>query len=124
MNALHRRRWMWSTLGALSVIGIVWILVRPRADQGVPPAGGKVAVSSHSGGGNAPPEPADAGIPLLPDPKTLAHLPPAERINAETKARMERSAAWREKLRNGDYTSLPPEAWPAITPPPLPQPAQ
>jgi hypothetical protein len=58
------------------------------------------------------PAPAIAGT----KPPDLSHLPPAERINAETKARMEEAAAWREKLRNGNYSTLPAEAYPPGVP--------
>ena len=54
----------------------------------------------------------DSQSPRGKDQQDFSHLPPAERINAETKARMEQNAAWREKLRSGDYSTLPIEAYP------------
>jgi hypothetical protein len=63
-------------------------------------------------------DPARRSAPALAGtkPPDFSHLPPAERINAETKARMEEAAAWREKLRNGSYSTLPTEAYPPGVP--------
>ena len=59
--------------------------------------------------------------PLSPPAREdFSNLPPRDRINAETKQRMEEAAAWREKLRNGDQTTLPPEAYPPGVPPHTP----
>jgi hypothetical protein len=47
-----------------------------------------------------------------------AALPPRERITNETRHAVEEAAAWREKLKTGDQTTLPVEAYPAgvVTP--------
>lgn len=55
-------------------------------------------------------------------PADFSHLPPQERIMAETKRSVEEAAAWREKLRKGNYSTLPPEAYPPGVPPPAPPP--
>ena len=76
------------------------------AHSGVSPMEEKAGVIPHIAAGAGEKKPED-----------FSHLPPAERINAETKARMERSATWREKLRSGNYSTLPPEAYPSGVPP-------
>lgn len=113
---------MKSTLGALVVAaivaGVLWMREPESTTGGVAAAGGgNHGVGSGAGGA------AEAGaVPPPPDVKAFAHLPPAERINVETKARMEHNAAWREKLRSGDFSTLPPEALPQAPAPPLPTP--
>jgi hypothetical protein len=51
-------------------------------------------------------------------PKANSVPSPGEQIANETRRAVEDAAAWREKLRAGEYTSLPPEAYPqGIAPP-------
>jgi len=61
-------------------------------------------------------QPARAPLPKK-QREDFSHLPPRERINAETNQRIGEEAAWREELRSGNYTTLPPEALPAGVPP-------
>lgn len=117
MTALHRR-FMWITLGVLAAAGIIGVVVL-QWKQGRP------ATSTAQPGISASPGPLLSYPPDIPpeqDAEKFAHLPPAERINAETKARMARNAAIREKLRQGDYSTLPSEALPTPALPPSPKP--
>lgn len=96
---------MWGALGALAVA----VLVTGALWNRTPENAARTAIAS-SGAGAVSTETATADA--ASKPQDFPRLPPAERINAETKLRMEQNAAWREKLRSGDYTALPPEAYP------------
>jgi len=113
MKFTDRRRLVLLALGVFVAAGVIATVFWTRRPDSTPneaaPGGGRLSDATSA------PE-----IPPEPDLKAFAHLPPAERINAETKARMERNAAWREKLRNGNYSTLPPEAWPASARPAVP----
>lgn len=110
MKTSSRVRLMGSTLGVLTVAIIVAAVLWNRTPKNT---AGPVIVSAGAGAAAAKSPATDAPR----KPPDFSHLPPAERINAETKQRMEQNAAWREKLRSGDYSTLPPEAWPpGVTP--------
>jgi hypothetical protein len=49
-----------------------------------------------------------------PNPATLS---PAERITNDTRRAVEDAAAWRQKLKSGNQTTLPIEAYPPGVPP-------
>ncbi len=111
MKLSDRPRLVFSVIAVLLVIGILtgvfW-----RKDEGK--EGGRAAVadaalSLHSGADGA------AAAPP-PSSEDFTGLPPGERINAETKRSVAEAGAWREKLRSGDQTTLPPEAYPPGVP--------
>lgn len=117
MKTSHRRWLMWSAPGALAVAAVVWWAVRSGDDD-------EAKRSDVLAAAGTPGVVTSTAVVPKQQRQDFSHLPPAERINAETKQRMEHNAAWREKLRSGDYPALPPEAYPPGVPPPGASPPQ
>jgi hypothetical protein len=89
-----------------SVIVILW-LCWPKKSSERQEASVSVPAGSNASQGTA------EAKGMQPD---FSALPPRDRIMAETRWRVEEAAAWREKLRSGDQTTLPPEAYPQGVP--------
>ena len=108
MNSLSRPRIIWIAIVVPAALGILTFVFLNGGQSG--DSRGVRLADLRS------PEPT---IPVLSPTaarEDFSGLPPRERINAETKRRVEEAGAWREKLRNGDQTTLPPEAYPPGVP--------
>ena len=111
MKSSARLRLVFCVLAVLLVTGIL-AGVYLRKDEGK--EGGRSAVAGAALTLHAVAD--RAAVAPSRSREDFTGLPPGERINAETKRSVEESAAWREKLRSGDQTNLPPEAYPPGVP--------